>query len=54
MVLYCLVKKEKLGDHTNAMLFTTGVAPLISELMLRYPNPEVVGFNPVGVLLPLW
>ena len=51
VVLFCLVKKEKLGDHTNAMLFTTGVAPLMSELMLRYPNPEVVGFHPAGVLL---
>lgn len=53
VVLYCLVKKQKLGDHTNAMLFTTGVAPLMSELMLRYPNPEVVGFSPAGIGMAL-
>ena len=53
VVLYCLKRKEKIGDHTNAMLFTTGLAPFISELLVRYPNPEVVGFSPVGVLLAL-
>ena len=53
VVLYCLVKKEKIGDHTNAMLFTTGLAPFISELLVRYPNPEVVGFSFGGVLLAL-
>lgn len=51
VVLFCLLRKEKLGNHTNAMLFSTGVAPFISELMVRYPNPEVVGFSPVGILL---
>ena len=42
VVLYCVKKKERIGDHTNAMLFTTGLAPFISELLVRYPNPEVV------------
>ena len=51
VMLHCLVKKEKFGEHTNAMLFSTGLAPFISELMVRYPNPEVVGFTPAGVLL---
>ena len=49
--LYCAVKKEKPGNHTNAMLFTTGVAPFISELMVRYPNDGVVGFRLTGILL---
>ena len=53
VVLYCVKKKEKIGDHTNAMLFTTGLAPFISELLVRYPNPDVVGFSPAGVLLAL-
>ena len=53
VVVYCLIKKERLGDHTNAMLFSTGVAPFISELMIRYPNPEVVGFTPMGVFASL-
>ena len=53
VALHCLAKKEKLGDHTNAMLFTTGLAPFMSELMVRYPYAEVVGFRPSGILLAL-
>ena len=53
VVLHCLVKKEKLGTHSNAMLFSTGLAPFLSELMVRYPNPEVVGFTPAGLLAAL-
>ena len=52
VVLYCIVKKEKVSANVNAMLFSTGIAPLISELMLRYPGTEV-GFTPVGMLLGL-
>ena len=53
VVVYCLVKKEKLGANVNAMLFSTGIAPLITELMVRYPHAEAVGFNAVGILLSL-
>ena len=53
VVLYALVKKEKPGTLVNAMLFSTGIAPLISELMLRYPHAEAIGFNVVGVILSL-
>ena len=53
VVLYCLVKREKLGANVNAMLFSTGIAPLITDLMLRYPHAEAVGFNVVGILLAL-
>ena len=52
--LYCLVKKEKFGANVNAMLFSTGIAPLITDLMIRYPNAEVVGFNVTGILLALF
>ena len=51
--LYCLVKKEKFGANVNAMLFSTGIAPLLTDLMIRYPNAEVVGFNLTGILLSL-
>ena len=51
VMLYCIVRKRKMGDYTNAMLFSTGLAPFISELMVRYPNAEVVGFTPTGILL---
>ncbi len=53
VALYCAVKKEKLSAHVNTMLFSTGIAPLISELLVRYPNAEVVGFNPLGLVLAL-
>ena len=52
VVLYCIVKKEKVSANINAMLFSTGIAPLISELMLRYPGDQV-GFTPVGAVLAL-
>ena len=51
--LNCLIKKEKLKDNVNAMLFSTGIAPLISELMFRYPHAEAVGFTPGGFVLAM-
>ena len=48
-----LLKKQKLGANVNAMLFTTGVAPFISNLLVRYPSAEVVGFNWLGLGLAL-
>ena len=53
VVIYCLVKKEKLGGLVNAMLFSTGIAPLITELLVRYPGTEVIGFNWLGLGLTL-
>ncbi len=54
VMLYGLVKKEKFGSLVNAMLFSTGIAPLITDLMIRYPNAEVVGFNLPGIGLALF
>ena len=48
VVIYALVKKEKLGGLVNAMLFSTGIAPIITELLVRYPGIEVIGFNWLG------
>ena len=53
VLLFCLVKKEKAGTQINAMMFSTGIAPLISELLFRYPGTEIVGFNPLGMGLAL-
>lgn len=53
VVLYCLVKKERLGANFNAMLFSTGIAPLITDLLVRYPNAEVVGFQLPGLVVAL-
>ena len=52
VVLYCLVKKEALPTHVNTMLFSTGIAPLITELMVRYPGDQV-GFTVTGALLAI-
>ena len=46
-----LIKKDKLFANVNAMLFTTGVAPLMSDLLLRYPRADVIGFNVLGFVL---
>ena len=53
VVMYGLVKKEKMGTLVNAMLFSTGIAPLITDLLLRYPNVEAIGFNVPGFFLAL-
>ena len=53
VMIYCIVKKEKFGANVNAMLFSTGIAPLITDLMLRYPNAEAIGFNLEGILIAL-
>ena len=52
--LYALVKKEKLGAMSNAMLFSTGIAPLISDLLFRYPGVEYVGFNWFGLCIAIF
>ncbi len=53
VLLYALIKKEKPGNLVNAMLFSTGPAPLISELLFRYPSTEYIGFNWLGLVLAL-
>ncbi len=54
VALYCLVKKEKPGAMANAMMYSTGIAPLISDLLFRYPGTEYVGFNGLGLGLALF
>ena len=53
VVLYCVVKKEKVSANVNAMLFSTGIAPLITDLMLRYPGQDVVAFTWYGTALAI-
>ena len=53
VLVYALVKKEKLGGLVNAMLFSTGIAPIITDLLIRYPNAETIGFNLPGLGLAL-
>ena len=51
VALYYLVKKEKLSGACNAMMFSTGIAPLITDLLVRYPNAEALGFSGAGLLV---
>ena len=51
VVVANLIKKEKWYANVNAMLFTTGVAPVISDLLVRYPHAETIGFNLLGIIL---
>ena len=53
VVLYSIVKKEKLNTLANAMLFSTGIAPLITDLLIRYPGADVIGFHWIGAGLAL-
>jgi len=53
VLLYCLVKKEKAGAMCNAMMYSTGIAPLISDLLFRYPGVEYIGFNWLGLAMGL-
>ena len=53
VLLYALVKKQKPGELVNAMMFSTGIAPLFSELFFRYPSTEYLGFNWLGIVLAL-
>ncbi|MDD6245493.1 MAG: DUF1576 domain-containing protein [Firmicutes bacterium] len=53
VALFALLKKEALGASVNAMLFSTGTAPFISELLVRYPNADAVGFNLLGIVLAI-
>ena len=51
VVVYCLVRKKPLGNYTNLMMLTTGLAPFISELLVRYPYSEVVSITLPRILL---
>jgi len=53
VVVYCLVKKEPLGNYTNLMMLTTGLAPFISEILVRYPYDHVVSISLPRILLAL-
>lgn len=53
VALYCLIKHEALGTQVNAMLFSTGAAPLITDLFIRYPYADPVGYTWYGIVLGL-
>lgn len=53
VLFYCLVKKKQPGAMANAFLFSTGLSPLITEMLFRYPGEVWHGFTWLGVVLAL-
>lgn len=53
VALYALIKKKPLGAVSDAMLFSTGLSPLITELLFRYPGAAWHGWTLGGVLIAL-
>ena len=48
VLLVCLIKRQNPAKQVNAMIFTTGLAPIFSDLLFRYPGTEVHGFTWAG------
>ena len=53
VLLYCAATRKTPGTTANAFLFSTGLAPLITEMLFRYPGETWHGFTGLGVLLAL-
>ena len=52
--IYSLVRREPLGKNADYAMFSTGLAPLITELLFRYPNDTWHGFTLYGVVITLF
>ena len=56
ILLYCAVMKKKVCDNIHIALFSTALAPFVSELCFRYGinyDPSVIKVNWIGVALSL-
>ncbi len=51
VLLYCAVKREKVAKNVNFMLFSTGIAPIVTDMFLRYPGLELHGYTPASIAL---
>jgi len=51
--VYSLIKKQPFAKFINFAMFSTALAPLVSEVLWRYPNTEVHGITFLGVVLAL-
>ncbi len=48
-----LVRRKPLSASLDLFMFSTGLCPLVSEMLLRYPGDTVHAVTPVSVLLAL-
>ena len=51
--VYSLIKKQPFAKNINFAMFSTALAPLVSEVLWRYPNTEVHGITLLGVVLAI-
>jgi len=48
-----LLRRQRLGAGADIIMFSTGLCPLVSEMLLRYPGDQVHAITPASVLLAL-
>ena len=57
ILLYCIVRKKKIGENIHIAFFSTALAPFVSELCFRYAignyDPAAFNINWIGVVLSL-
>ncbi len=57
IILYCIVRKKRIGDNIHIAFFSTALAPFVSELCFRYAienySSTTSNVNWVGVALSL-
>ena len=53
VLLACLVRKVNPCTQGNVFLFSTGIAPLMTDLLVRYPGAEAHGVTLFGAVLTL-
>lgn len=52
-LIFCLVRKVNPCTQGNVFLFSTGIAPLMTDLLICYPGAEPHGITLLGALLAL-
>jgi len=53
VLIYSKIKHETFGKNLNFAMFSCALAPLVSEMLWRYPGTEVRGLTVLGVALAL-
>lgn len=51
--VYSLLKKQPFAKFINFAMFSTALAPMVSEVLFLYPGTEVHGVTALGVLLAI-
>lgn len=46
VVIYCFVRKKRLGENLHSAMFATALAPFVSEFLFRYPNADAAVGEP--------